>query len=159
MAIVRQGPESVQAVRRARNPLQWGQRKPLQRPWTLGDTKPVLTLDADQFALTIGKAPKTLALALQTVIQRADVGVYALRWVLEFGAGGARTSFLIDGTGAQLVTVPAETLRVYMKTELLREQDNPLSYVAPSLPILASAFFAEGTTSTNAPTYTQGFEA
>jgi hypothetical protein len=146
---------------RPRNSIQWGRSKQTLgttggERWDLGGIKPILTLDPEQ-VMRPGRNPQTLALALHTVQQRADTGVYALRWALEFGVGGAKTTFLIDAPGAQLITVPADMLRVSLTTELLDSTALAATYNPPSRPIRAAAFFAEGTTSTQPPTYTQGF--
>lgn len=147
--------------RTERNAMQWGRGKTFPgttggERWNLGDIRPVLTLDAAQLA-QLNRNPQTLALALHTTQERADTGVYSLRWALEFGVGGGRTRFLIDAPGAQLITVPAEALRVYLLTELLDSTAVAATYNPPTRPIQAAAFFSEGTTATQAPTYTQGF--
>lgn len=137
------------------NPLTWGQFKPIP-PTAWQENTPVglINLPADENVV-----PYTQALALDANVPLDIGGTFALRWLLTIGAGGASVTYKIDAGGLQQLCVPASQLRVSLVAENpgVQNTENPLTFVRPDKVIEASAFFADGTTSTEPPSFTQYF--
>lgn len=135
------------------NPMQWGSQRIINpNEWQEGNPIPINSLDK---ASANWRVPYTQALVLASTIPADVTGNFALRWQLQFGAGGGSTIILLDAGGVQQVTIPAEQLRVSMLAEKLGPD---AAFNPPDKPVTAVCFFADGTTATDPPTYTTRFD-
>lgn len=137
------------------NPMQWGVTKRIEAAEWQEDV-PINILSLDK-ASSNWRIPYTQALVLSAKVPGDIGGLFALRWQLQFGAGGGYATFLIDAEASQLITLPAEQLRVSLMAQQLVSVGVTSDFQKPNQPIEATAFFSDGTTATDPPTFTQGF--
>lgn len=131
--------------------MQWGQTKSFEPPWKRGESRAVVTLD-----MTPGETPisKTLLLAYNLLANPGSTE-FLPRWVIQFGAGGGNAEFVVDATRLNQLSLPAQTVRVSFRLDEIHPTVKP--FVSPTKVIVASAFLADMSTTTGAPTYTQFF--
>lgn len=137
------------------NPAQWGQNKTIPpTAWQQDAPISILLKDSNK---SLSELPQVKNLTLGALPNPADIGQYSLRWLLSIGVGGGFTSFEFDAPGLQQLSLSADQLRVSLvaRNGCNPQQPSLIPFIAPSQPIEAVAFFAEGMTATNAPTLTE----
>lgn len=154
---------SAPAVRAKKNPLAWGRKltldpnAPLTSQSRVNWQQGVPLVILQNPDLRQGRiAPCVQNMVLQLTGFSDSFQDQVFRWLLDFGAGGARSLIKIDANGVQQVSMSAEMLTV----SLISDGWGPSwsgPYNPPDKPVQASVFYADGNTATNPPTYTERF--
>ncbi len=125
-----------------------------QPNWQEGVEKPVTSIDK---MTPRHRVPQVQNLVLSASGWTSAMQDSVFRWVLQFGAGGGSTILKFDANGTQQVSVSSENLRI----GIVSENWGPAwsaAWVAPTEDIQVTAFFADGNTNTESPTFTERFE-
>lgn len=144
------------------NEAAWGQSKKMLRPWVEGQVRslvqkpPARLVVPDPTARNgvavrhcVPQAQSVLLVALGAADPAAG-GVF--RWVVEVGAGGARSTVKLDALNIQQLSVAGENIQVSVVCE---KQDPFGVYTAPAVDPTFSATLADGNVSSGLATYTQ----
>ena len=96
------------------NPMQWGRAETFNPPWTENESRPLLSID-NMNNPGNRRVPKVqnLVLILTGFTEAQQDSVF--RWVIEFGAGGGKTTIRVDAAGTQQLSLSAETMRVSLQ--------------------------------------------
>lgn len=151
-------------------PLQWGQTRQIKtgewqqnRPLTV--VEKAAEYSGDEVHVSGVKNPFVKNLTLGVNLAPAMGGQFALRWLITFGVGGGSEQFLVDANDLQQMALSADMLRASIVSAYPGITDatgaplgNAFTYSNPTKDVFASAFYAEGMTSTDPPTYTQRFD-
>ncbi len=151
-------------------PLQWGQVRQIQ-PGEWQQNKPLTIVErtaeysGDSIHVAGVKNPVVKNVTLGVNYPPEVTGTFALRWKVRFGVGGGSDEFLIDANDLQQMSMSADQMTLSLVSTYVGVTDavgapigTPYGYSNPANgPIFATAYLAEGQTSTDAPTFTQLF--
>lgn len=141
------------------NEHKWGRAKTFNAPWSLGAVKTMLML-GDITRQNERRVPQVqnLVLALRSMQGSFPASENAVfRWQIGLGAGGALTKFVVDAASLLQLSVSAETLEIGLLCDSWGP-NWPIEFEAPDFSVQGAAFFADGTTATESPTYTQRWQ-
>lgn len=137
-----------------KNEQQWGRTQIMAPPWQAGEIR---TLVERPCASLVQRIPKTQSLLLTgraPVNQSESTGpVFAMRWVVTLGTGGADIRYVLDLGGTIRLCAPGEQLRV----SVLCEAQPGVTFESPSRALSVAAILADGTVDGAGPTYTTYF--
>jgi hypothetical protein len=132
----------------------WGQSVIIQAPFTENQAFPVIEVPKLE-----GRIPKVQNMTLGFDVPNQSVGAttnYIWRWRIRFGVGGGTRLVEIDAGGFQQLSVSAE--RMTIEAVIQKYYTDVALFNPPTQNCAATVFAADGSTSTDSPTFTTGVQ-